>query len=65
MPCCMNCWTEMGVSERLTLAHRYAELFVEQNQRVATVEVLQTFEALVREALEDFRKRVDREPWQE
>ena len=64
IPCCMSCWSMIDVDRRLELAHKYADLFVHQNQRVATVDALQSIELLFREALEDFQRRTRSEPWE-
>lgn len=64
LPCCRECWRLMPVSERLSMAHKYAELFLMQKQRIQTVETLQSIENLFREALSDFQKRTERKPWQ-
>lgn len=64
LPCCSSCWLSMTISERLAMAHRYAELFLTQNTRNQTVETLQSIENLFRSALDDFQKRSGREPWE-
>ena len=64
LPCCLQCWRTMPIAEKLATAHKYAELYLMQKQRIQTIETLQSIENLFREALADFQKRSGREPWQ-
>src|SRR5713226_770644 len=63
LPCCMNCWTEVPQDRRLELARQYAELLLGQQQRKAAIDALYAIGDLFREAIQDFRARMDDERW--
>ena len=37
LPVCMNCWTDIPPEKRLELALKFAELLVDQPQRLAAI----------------------------
>lgn len=64
VPCCMACWSDVPISERLSIGHKFAETVLVNGQRIQTRETLQSIEDLFRAALSDFQKRTRQEPWE-
>lgn len=63
LPVCQHCWTEMPVEGRLTVAQRFNQQMLDDHQRRQTIDTLQAIEAIFREALDDWHRRQQQEPW--
>ncbi len=64
LPCCMNCWTDIAQDRRLELSRQFAELLLGQQQRKAAIDALDAIGDLFREAVQDFRDRTGKQPWE-
>ena len=63
LPVCMNCWGCIPHDRRLELGLKFAELLVDQPQRIAAVAALQAVESMCQDVAEDYRR--GGLPWQQ